>query len=68
MSEEEINAVELSAKIEDGVVLAEVKVDVIDALRDLAKQSDNTIDDAIVEIVAAARGNMDWKGVAKKYL
>ena len=60
--------IEMSAKMEDGVVKAEVKVDLIDALRELAKRSNNTIDDALVEIVAAGAGGMDWKGVAKKYL
>ena len=65
---EEVHAIEMSANMEDGVVKAEVKVDIIDALKELAKASENTIDDILVEIVAAGAAGMDWKGVAKKYL
>ncbi len=64
----ESNAIQVSAKVQNAVAIGEVRVDVIEVLRELAKQSDNTIDDSLVEIVATAKGNADWKGVAKGYL
>lgn len=67
MSEEK-KAVTVEAKVEDAVIILNARADVVEVLRDLAKKSDNTIDDALVEMVAMARGNLDWKGYAKGIL
>jgi hypothetical protein len=67
MSDEK-TAVTLEAKVEDGVFTASVKADLIEVLREEAKKSTNTIDDALVEMVAMARSNLDWKGYAKGIL
>jgi len=61
------NALEVSARVENANIIAEAKIDVIEALRQMAKRSDNTIDDNLVNMVAMARDNMDWKGVSKEY-
>lgn len=65
---EEIKAVKINVSMEDGVIIASQQIDIIDALEDLAKQSENAIDDVLVKIVKAAKDGMDWKGVAKEYL
>lgn len=65
---EDVQAITAEVKIEDAVLIISAKVDVVDALRVLAKQSDNTIDDQLVEMLALARGNADWKGYAKGIL
>ncbi len=67
MSDEK-TAVVAEVKIEDAVIHITAKADLVEVLRDLAKKSDNTIDDALVEMVAMARGNLDWKGYAKGVL
>lgn len=67
MSDEK-TAVTFEVKVEDAVLTASFKADVVEILRDLAKKSDNTIDDQLVEMVALARGNADWKGYAKGIL
>jgi len=54
--------------VENAVLEAKVTVDVIELLRHMAAQTTNTIDDALVEMVALARNNMDWKGYAKGQL
>lgn len=60
----------LVAKVEivDGVVNLGVEFDVIDALEDMSLKTANTVDDALVKLVAAARDNLDWKGLAKELL
>lgn len=68
MSEEKVNAISAEVKVVDGILIVSAKADIVEALRELAKQSDNTIDDVLVSIVAAAKDNMDWKGVAKGLL
>jgi len=67
MSEEK-KAVMAEVKVENGIIKVHAEIDVIDALEDLAAKSDNTVDDALVKIVAAARENLDWKGVAKELM
>jgi D-alanyl-D-alanine carboxypeptidase len=62
------DAVTAEVKIEDAVIHITAKADLIEVLRDLAKKSDNTIDDALVEMVNMARQNLDWKGYAKGVL
>jgi len=56
----------LQAKVEvvDGVIKVSAELDVVEALKELAKKSDNSIDDGLVAIVEAAKANLDWKGVA----
>jgi len=63
-----MDSVSYGVKVEDAVLVAEVKVDVMDLLKEMAKKSDNTIDDALVAIVAAAKDKMDWRGVAKTHM
>lgn len=62
--------VNASVSLEDAVLVAkvEVRVDLIDELRKLAKKSDNTIDDGLVEMIAMGKSNLDWKGFAKGIL
>ena len=62
------DAVTAEVKIEDAVIHVTAKADLVEVLRDLAKKSDNTIDDALVEMVNMARQNLDWKGYAKGIL
>lgn len=62
------DAVTVEVFVKDAVIHASAKADIIEVLRDLAKKSDNTIDDALVEMVALARDNADWKGYAKGIL
>jgi len=61
-------AVTAEVKVEDAVILITAKADLVEVLRDLAKKSDNTIDDALVEMVSMARQNLDWQGYAKGIL
>lgn len=70
MSEEEKEefSIKASVSLEDGVLNVLSSVDIVLALEKLAERSDNSIDDVLVKIVAAARDNMDWKGVAKEFL
>lgn len=65
---EQGKSVSVNVIMENGVVKAGVHVDIIEALRALAKQSDNTIDDTLVEIFAKAQEGLDWKGFAKEVL
>jgi hypothetical protein len=67
MSEEKQN-VTIEVKVENAVLTAAVKADLVGVLRDLAKDSSNSIDDALVEMVALAAQNLDWKGYAKGIL
>lgn len=67
MSDEKKN-VTGEVKVEDGVILVTAKADVIEVLRDMAKDSTNSIDDTLVEMIAMARSNLDWKGYAKGIL
>ena len=67
MSEVE-GAIVAEAKVEDAVLSISAKVDIIAALAELAKKTENSIDDSLVKIVEAARDGADWKGVAKKIL
>jgi len=65
---EEIKAVAAEIKIEDAVLIASIKVDVMDILEDMALKTENTIDDMLVQIVKSARDGLDWKGLAKELL
>ncbi len=67
MSDEK-TAVTFEVKMEDAVLTASAKVDIVEVLREEAKKTTNTIDDSLVEMVALARGNADWKGYAKGVL
>ena len=60
----------IKAKVEmvDGVIKAGLEIDIVDAAEEMAKKSDNTIDDALVKLLKAARSNLDWKGMAKEIL
>lgn len=60
----EESAVKGSVSVEDGVVIVSARVDVIELLEALAKQSDNTVDDVLVSLVRMAKANLDWKGHA----
>lgn len=62
------NSVQAQVKIEDAVLIVSARVDVIEVLRELAKRTDNKIDDQLVEMLALARSNADWKGYAKGIL
>ena len=60
----EVKAISAKAEVVDAVVVVEARVDIVEALRELAKKTDNKIDDSLVEMVALAARNLDWKGVA----
>ncbi len=64
----EKQAVSVAVEVTDAVLTASIKADFIQVLRELAKKSDNTIDDSLVEMVALAAKNLDWKGYAKGIL
>lgn len=53
-------------KVEDAKVMVIAELDIVEALRELSKKTDNTIDDALVEMVAAARDGLDWEGMKKE--
>lgn len=59
--------IKAEVKVVDAVVhgVVELKIDLIAELKELAKKTDNTIDDQLVNLVELARQNLDWKGVAK---
>lgn len=59
--------IKAEVKVVDAVVhgVVELKVDLIAELKELAKSTENTIDDQLVNLVELARQNLDWKGVAK---
>lgn len=65
---EDEKGIKLAVELEDGVIKAGVHVDIVEVLKELAKQSTNSIDDMLVELVAKARDNADWKGLAKSFL
>ena len=67
MSEEK-SAVTAEIKVVDGVVIISAQADLIQVLKNLAKDSSNTVDDALVTMVEMAKGNLDWKGFAKGIL
>ncbi len=56
----------VKAKVEvvDGVIMVNAQVDIVEVMEHLAKQSDNTVDDMVVNIVRMAKSNLDWKGYA----
>lgn len=64
----EEKAVSVSVDVTDAILTASIKADFIAVLRDLAKKSDNTIDDSLVEMISLAAKNLDWKGYAKGVL
>lgn len=70
MSEEakENYGVEVEIKMEDAVLSVAAKADLVEIARELAKKSDNTIDDHLVEMLALASKAADWKGYAKQIL
>ena len=59
--------IKAEVKVVDAVVhgVVDLKIDLIAELKELAKKTDNTIDDQLVNLVELARQNLDWKGVAK---
>jgi len=65
---EDNKGVTMSVEMTDAVLTAGVSVDIMQVLRNLAAKSDNTIDDALVEMLALAAKNADWKGYAKSVL
>lgn len=68
MSDTEKTNVTVEVKVENAVLTASAKVDLVGVLRDIAKDSKNTIDDALVEMVSLAAQGLDWKGYAKGIL
>lgn len=61
-------AVKAKAEVVDGVLMVQAQVDIVDVMDQLAKQSDNTVDDVLVNIVKMAKSNLDWKGYAVEAL
>ena len=64
----EESAVSIEVKVEDAVIILAGKIDIVEVLKELAKKTDNTIDDQLVQMVSLAKGQADWKGYAKGIL
>lgn len=64
------NKVSYGIKIEDGVVDIDVtaKIDLIEVLSEMAKNTSNSVDDYLVKMLDLASKNLDWKGYAKEHI
>lgn len=61
-------AVSASINMVDGVVTIAAKIDIVQAIKIKAKESDNTMDDYLATMVEMAQSGLDWKGYAKSIL